>query len=432
MKYRADYVIIGSGAGGATVAMELAKTKKEVLIVEKGDFADHLGTQRKALKFYDRCGLRASKEGIIIYRALMAGGTTVVSCGSGIRVLEEELGNLGIRLSREFEETEKELGIKPLPKELIGPGSRLILNAANDLGLEMEPMPKFINPGLCTSCGKCVLGCRTGAKWSSLLFLERARQYGAKIITKTNVRSIVLHNGKAIGLVAIGPKGKIRIYANKIILSAGGVGSPVILKRSGIENAGKKLFADLFNVTYGILDKEDINLWNEPTMAVFSKKYMKSKGFIVSPFIDVPLVLRWVISKREQLKNFKYKNLLGIMVKTRDENIGNVTLKETFEKKPSQIDSKKLDEGSRVAEKILTRAGVKKRDVIFTKPRGAHPGGSAAIGEVVDKNLETKIKDLYVCDASVLPTSPGAPPIVTIVSLGKRLSRHLLSGDKNG
>jgi choline dehydrogenase-like flavoprotein len=60
-----------------------------------------------------------------------------------------------------------------------------------------------------------------------------------------------------------------------------------------------------------------------------------------------------------------------------------------------------------------------------TKIRGAHPGGTAAIGEVVNKNLETRIKGLFVSDASVLPTSPGLPPIVTIVALAKRLSKLL-------
>jgi len=121
-----------------------------------------------------------------------------------------------------------------------------------------------------------------------------------------------------------------------------------------------------------------------------------------------------------------YKNLLGIMVKMRDENIGKVTTDERFEKLPSAIDYKILNEGAGIAKKILIEAGVKKEDIIFTKPRAAHPGGSAAIGEIVNKDLETGIQDLYVCDASVLPVSPGAPPILTIVSLAKRLSKHIL------
>ncbi|RLG42277.1 MAG: hypothetical protein DRN78_03390 [Thermoproteota archaeon] len=34
---------------------------------------------------------------------------------------------------------------------------------------------------------------------------------------------------------------------------------------------------------------------------------------------------------------------------------------------------------------------------------------------------------LFVSDASALPEAPGAPPVLTIVALSKRLSKLLLS-----
>ena len=42
-----------------------------------------------------------------------------------------------------------------------------------------------------------------------------------------------------------------------------------------------------------------------------------------------------------------------------------------------------------------------------------------------DSNSETEIKGLFVCDASVLPISPGKPPILTILALSKRLADYL-------
>ncbi|MCX5680527.1 MAG: GMC family oxidoreductase N-terminal domain-containing protein [Candidatus Omnitrophica bacterium] len=428
MQLKTDIVIVGSGAGGATMAKELAGTGRKVLVVERGPMPKdgEIGTLRSAvLNFYDRCALRTSKEGTIIYRALMAGGTTIVSCGNGMRVLENELKKEGVDLTQEFEETEKEMAIAPLANNLIGRGSRLIMDSANRLGFNMVPMPKYIDSKKCVSCGKCVLGCPYGAKWTALSFLKSARRSGAKFIPKINIQMVATKNGRAIGLIGKSPKGRVRIYADTVILAGGGIGTPVILKNSGIENAGNKLFADMFNVTYGVLKNKNTNLWREPTMAVVSTKYMKEKGILLSPFIDVPLVLRWVMSKRKQLKNFRYTNLLGIMNKTRDDNVGLVTAAERFEKAPTISDMKRLNEGARMSAEILIEAGVHKNNIIYTKPRAAHPGGSAAIGEIVDSNLQTSIKGLYVCDASVLPTSPGAPPIVTIVSLAKRLSKHL-------
>ena len=47
------------------------------------------------------------------------------------------------------------------------------------------------------------------------------------------------------------------------------------------------------------------------------------------------------------------------------------------------------------------------------------------MGELLDTNLETPVRNLYCCDTSVLPEAPGRPPVLTIVVLGKRLARRL-------
>ena len=118
------------------------------------------------------------------------------------------------------------------------------------------------------------------------------------------------------------------------------------------------------------------------------------------------------------------------MVKTQDESYGKVMINERFKKTPTSSDMDKLNEGAEIAKRILIEAGVKKEDIIFTKPRAAHPGGSAAIGEVVNSDLETNIENLFVCDASVLPKSSAIPPIVTIIALAKRLSKHIVKSER--
>ena len=87
---------------------------------------------------------------------------------------------------------------------------------------------------------------------------------------------------------------------------------------------------------------------------------------------------------------------------------------------------KRLAEGSAAAGAILAKAGVDPTTITSTVFRGAHPGGTAAIGEVVDKNLQTEIEGLYVGDASVIPWAPGKPPILLILALALRLANHLI------
>ncbi|KUK74408.1 GMC oxidoreductase, partial [Methanobacterium sp. 42_16] len=75
---------------------------------------------------------------------------------------------------------------------------------------------------------------------------------------------------------------------------------------------------------------------------------------------------------------------------------------------------------------ILTEIGVDPSSIVATPLRGAHPGGTAAMGKVVDRSLETRIKNLFIADASVIPQAPGRPPILTITSLSKRLAKNII------
>ncbi|MBW1901862.1 MAG: GMC family oxidoreductase, partial [Deltaproteobacteria bacterium] len=111
------------------------------------------------------------------------------------------------------------------------------------------------------------------------------------------------------------------------------------------------------------------------------------------------------------------------MIKIRDSLSGSIPEKGKIDKAMGEQENKAFNAGYEKAGKILKKAGAK--STFKTQISGAHPGATAKIGEVVDKNLQTKYENLYVCDASVIPEEFGFPPVLTTIALGKRLAKHL-------
>jgi choline dehydrogenase-like flavoprotein len=421
-----QFLIIGSGAGGATLARELAKKGKDVLVIERGQKHNDFGTAKTARQFYDLNSFTkmppVTKDGVILWRAFLGGGTSVVSAGNGIRCLQHELADLGVLLEDEFTEAEAEMRISPLDNQLISNGSKKLMEASAKLGYATEPMPKFIDPTKCKACSKCTWGCRHDAKWSPLKYLDEAKQGGADILYDTTVRKVLKKNGNVTGVSGVGPDGPIEILADVTILAAGGIGTPIILRQSGIHKAGKSLFVDSFVNVYGSTD--GLNQLHEPIMAFIIRDFLKRKGFILSPCVGPAGTGPLTDSGAKGLK-FEGNSTIGMMVKIADESSGCVHSNGTVEKSLTDRDKARLQEGTKIATDILIEAGAKPESIILSKPQGAHPGGTAAVGELVDNNLRTDLNNLYVCDASVFPTAPGLPPILTIVALAKRLAKTL-------
>ncbi len=421
-----EYVIVGSGAGGSTAARELAKRKKRVLVIEGGPETAKMGKPLPSAQFYDGNRLafriRRSREGVGIVRTFIGGGSTIVSCGNGVRCLESEIRELGIDLAGDFAEAEQELHVGPIAPRLYSNGSRALIEAGKDLGYALNPMPKFVDAGKCRKCGQCVFGCVHGAKWTALEYLKEALANGAEVSYNTRVTRVLVDGGKVHGVRVVDRKGSRDIAARAVILAAGGIGTPVILQNSGIAEAGRNLFIDPLITTYGITDDDRLSQVHEPSMTFVDLEFHKSQGFLLSTAAINGGIGKYTIYGFMGF-TLPDKRTLAMMTKITDEPAGRVYPDGSISKPLTAQDRSRLKAGSAISKEIMGKAGARKFGVSYVS--GAHPGGTAAIGDIVDSDLQTKIDGLFVADGSVLPVAPGLPPILTIVALAKHLAKAL-------
>jgi len=389
-------LIVGSGAGGGILASELSQRGVEVTIIEKGPSTPPGDAH---------CHYDTINTGVEILKTHCVGGTTMVTAGNAVRTCQDELKKLNIDVGSELDQVEEEVGVTILPDSLLGEGTRILMDSARRLGLSMEKMPKFIDPRLCKPCGKCALGCPRNAKWNSRHYLKNALNMGACLIENRPVVDVLLENGKLKGVRTHGKD----YYADVVVLSSGAIATPRLLKRAGLE-AGAQLFVDTFITIGGVLEKIGFN------EEVQMNALLRRKDLIISPHFSSILV--------DKIPGAAPEDILGMMVKIKDDNQGQVTSEEVV-KYSTARDVGLLSEGAALAGSILVNAGADPTRLVSTPARGAHPGGTAAIGSVVDSNLETEIENLFVADASVLPSAPGAPPVLTILALAKRLGRYI-------
>ncbi len=396
-------IIVGTGAGGAIIAYELAKENIPVTIIEKGSYID----SKDAFNYYDKYS-----EDVDLLTTTCIGGATIVSMSNMVHALDGELHEYGIDITEEYKYVEELIDVHQLDDSHIGKGTRLFLDAAEELGLNTLKMPKAIREKDCIQCGRCAFGCPADAKWSGKDFVDKAVECGATLITEAEVTEIISEDSKVKGVKYIKDDVEESALSDTVVLSAGAIGSTLILRSAGID-AGRELFFDPFVSVGGYI--KDINFNTEVQMAGL----VIGKNFVLSPHFSS------FIKGNIDDKNVDDKDILSIMVKTADDAKGYVDDDGDVVKINTINDIRYLAEGVATAGFILEKAGVDPNTIGSTVYRGAHPGGTAPIGKIVDSNQETEIEGLFVSDASVLPISPGKPPILTILALSKRLADYL-------
>ncbi len=438
-----DTIIVGSGPAGSTLAHELTKRGQNVLVLEWGKNEPIKGTFSQMAKMAAIPGKGAfvNSDMSLLLRGITTGGSSTINFATALAPPLDYFKKYGIDLSEETEAVRKLVPLDTLPDELIGPMAHTIKDAATAMGLNWQKLDKFIHMDKCRShCHRCTYGCPYEAKWSARTPLNEALNKGAQLITQAKVTRVIINNDKVVG-VEYTQHGKTKqIYANQVVLSAGGIGSPRILQNSiiddenaegssiksfGFENSGKDYFVDPVIAVMGSV--KGMKSGREVPMA--AGLHLPDEGIMLSDLtLPRPLFQAFSAQVGRLDRLFDHENTLTIMVKIKDELGGKIGPK-WLNKKLSPVDKQKLNKGCQIAEDILKQAGAS--HIFRSHHFAAHPGGTAKIGEVVNADLQTQVEGLYVCDASVIPEAWGLPPSYTLICLGLRLAKHLTGNRKS-
>ncbi len=418
-----DVIIVGSGPGAASVTHELSRFGKRVLVLEMGSEDKIKGTllQGASLALIPGKSLLFTQELLALVRGIVYGGSSILYYACAFDPPYEIFDSRGIDLRPEVEQAKKELPIAPLSDDLVGPAAKRIMESAQALGHPWHKIPKIVYQERCRlNCDKCTMGCPYDAKWTSRMYIDEALGRGSHLITGSHVKRIVADTGSANAVEFTKAGRTHHVSAPVIVLAAGGIGTPLILRNSGIGAAGYDFFFDPLIVAMG--EADNVSCGKEFPMA--AGYWDVDEGYVMTDLVWP----RWIFSifAAEVLRFDRlasHRRTLPIMIKAKDGLSGHLTSRGIVCKRLAENDRRKLLRGYERAKHILQHAGA--HHIFKTWFLATHPGGTVKIGDLVDRDLKTELNNLYVCDCSVIPESWGLPPTLTLIALGKRLGRHL-------
>ncbi len=417
-------VVVGSGAGGATIAKEL-QGDFDVTVLEAGGAFRRATLERGSIErlrrtrflvtphslrlFYRPLRIRRTPD-MLLVNGIGTGGSTTMATGSGLR-MDQDLRALGLDLDREFDEIGREIPISTEHRRRWHGTTRRLFRTFEELGLDPVATPKMGDAAHCRHCGRCMLGCPHARKWDSRTFLDEAVGRGAHLITGCTATSVAIDGGRVTGVVARRRRMHRLIPADVVILAAGGFATPAILERSGIACEPTLSVDPVLTVAARVPNAWQCNEIEMPFVA-------QRDRYILAPYFD------WISCMFNPRWSDRLPDIVGIMIKLADDGVGSVS-GNTVRKPLTTADRARLDEATGVATEILSAFGVDPDAVFLGTMHGGHPAGMLPLTESSARGMhdDRLPENLFVADATLIPRSLGNPPILTIVALAKRVAR---------
>lgn len=470
-----DICVIGSGAGGAVVGYHAARRGLRTLIVESGPYVrstemTHDDCDMLALLYKDGALQMNTSMDMFILQGSAVGGSTVLANMAMFRTPEhvlDEWKSFGAvfdraALHRSFDTIERSLAVSHTPSPSnVAPSSRLLMDGAKAVGLSPRWMAKAV--GDCVGCGGCNIGCVFDHKRSALTtYIPWAEQEGARILADTTVDKIEWRRGRVTGLEATHVSGdRLRIVAKQVVVACGAIGSPGLLLKSKIRrNIGARVS---FNVgALLMLDfAQPIDDFDGDQMTA----YAQGDGYTIEPVPQGPMTTAlstpgWLAEHGALMREYRHHTFATSLVPTRP--VGRVFHSRLFGHEETEFhmpdeDLAALRRGLKMTARTFFAAGARRiflptqeihamhgegeidaLDRVMTSPKHfnlgtAHPQGGVPLSDdpgvgAVDRDFAVHgFENLYVCDASVFPTSVGVNPVESVMALADYAAPRILA-----
>ncbi len=478
-----DVVVVGTGAGGAVVAKELAARGLAVLLLEEGEYnarPEFNGRAAEGVRRLWRDGGVTGTLGngvISIPLGRTVGGSTAINTGTCWRapdwVLSEwakkpGLGELSTEgLAPYYERVEQELQVTRAEPSVLGGTARVVARGCDVLGYSHRALDRNA-PG-CDGAGVCDFGCPTGARRSTdVSYVPSALGHGAELRTGLRVEGLRLEAGRARGVTArsLATGHTLTVDARATVLACGAFHTPVLLEQQGLGRGlpelGRNLSVHPATSVSALFDEEIRGYSAIPQgycVDEFHRDGVLFMGAAMPPDVGAvgfPLAGEALV---RLMDHYDRVATMGVMVE--DDSRGSVRSGPGGRPLATywlgEKERSRLTRGVATMARIFLAGGASEvfttvaghavlrgpedlarlrdarpaaRDFVMM---GFHPLGTCRMGSspragVVSPEHEVfGVRDLFVVDGSVLPGAPAVNPQVTIMAFATRAADQLAS-----
>ncbi len=479
----ADVVVVGSGAGGAACADRLALAGVGVLVLELGERELPASfTQREEEmipRLFQEGGGRATVDAAItVLQGKGVGGSTLHNLNLCKRVSEtlvarwaviQRLPGLADRLEEHYRAVEQDLGVHVVPDARHSEHNQVFRRGAQKLGWSNGPLQH--NRQGCLGSGYCFLGCAYDAKQNAAkVLLPRAVDHGARVLSNVRVERIRHRLGAATGVDGRSAEGhRVQVRAKHVVLAASATGSAALVLASGLRDrhhqAGEGLHLHPA-VTVGGVMTSQVRAWEGIPQSWECTEHLHptdpERNVWLVPAFGHPVAAAAMVpgfGAEHSGLMAHYPRMAACVAMLHDHSSGRVSARRDgtprIHYRLGNADLASVSRGMAHAAKLLLAAGAQRVVAPTARPlvvrtlaeadtlrtvrsrrldpalAAAHPmgglrmAGDPRLGAVDPSGRYHGAKRLWVADGSLMPSSTGGPPQLTIYALGRLVGSEL-------